>query len=63
MEEEDELDDEDKVDLPDHKPGLSKKKEDSDDEEGDAEAAVGEKSRRNEMAMEAFSRLMSVLES
>ena len=63
MEEEDELDDEDEVDLPDHKPGLSKKKEDSDDEEGGAGAAVGEKARRNEMAMEAFSRLMSVLES
>ena len=61
LEEEGELDDDDN--RPEHKPGPSKKKKDSDDEGNSDRAALSRNASRNQMAMDAFNTLMSVLTS
>ena len=63
MEEEGELDDDDIDSRPEHKPGPSKKKKDSDDEGNSDRAALSRNASRNQMAMDAFNTLMSVLTS
>jgi hypothetical protein len=62
LEEEGELEDDDTDVPPDHKPGLRKRKDEDDDEEGGGGAGF-DKASRNQMAMDAYNTLMSVLKS
>ena len=62
LEKEGELEDNEVEALPDHKPGLKKRKDKEDDGSGDG-AAFGGKASRNQMAIDAFNTLISVLKS